>query len=52
MKLLYSGPAPLDPNHVRRQKRRATILAHCWEFLGTIALLTGIWALIILMFVM
>ena len=52
MKLLYSGPVPLDPNHVRRQKRRAWFYSLCWEFLGTIALLAGIWALIILMFVM
>ena len=52
MKLMYQGPAPLDPMHVRRQRRRAWVKEVCWEALGALATVVAIWALIILMFVM
>lgn len=52
MKLLYQGPAPLDPMHVRRQKRLAWFKEICWEAVGVLAFCLGIWVFIILMFVM
>lgn len=52
MKLMYQGPAPLDPMHVRRQKRRAWFKDVCWEFAGVIVVLVSFWAFVILMFVM
>lgn len=52
MKMMYQGPAPLDPLHVRRQQRRRWFAELCWEALGALATAVAIWALIILMFVM
>ena len=52
MKQLYQGPAPLDPLHVRRQKRRAWFKEICWELVGTVLLLAAFWGFTILMFVM
>ena len=52
MKMMYQGPAPLDPLHVRRQQRRRWFAELCWEVFGALAMAVAIWALIILMFVM
>ena len=52
MKCMYQGPAPLDPMHVQRQKRRAWFKEICWEAVGVIVILAAFWAFIILMFVM
>jgi hypothetical protein len=52
MKLLYEGKSPLDPMHVRRQKRRAWIKEICCEAVGAIVVLAAFWAFIILMFLM
>lgn len=52
MKLLYEGKSPLDPMHVRRQKRRAWFKEICCEAVGILMALVGFWAFIVLMFVM
>lgn len=52
MKLLYQGPASLDPRHLRRQERRRWAKDTCWELLGVIAFLACFWIFIILMFCM
>ena len=50
MKLLYQGPAPLGPLHVRRQKRRSWVKDICLEFLAALAATALIWVLIIFLF--
>lgn len=52
MKLMYQGPAPLDPMHVRRQRRRTWFKDICWEAVGVVITLGAFWLFIILMFCM
>lgn len=51
MKLLYQGNA-LDPQHVKRQRRRSWFASVCREAVGVIVTLAAFWAFIILMFLM
>ena len=50
MKLMYQGETPLDPMHVRRQRRRTWFKDICGEAVGVIVVLAACWAFIILMF--
>ena len=50
MKLMYQGETPLDPMHVRRQRRRTWFKEICWEAVGVIVILAAFWAFIIFMF--
>lgn len=52
MKLLYEGKSPLDPMHVRRQKRRAWFKEICREAVGVIVTLAAFWIFTVLMFCM
>lgn len=51
MKLLYQGNG-LDPQHVKRQRRRSWFASVCWEAVGVIVILAAFWLFIILMFSM
>lgn len=51
MKLLYQGNA-LDPQHVKRQRRRSWLASVCREAVGVIVTLAAFWIFTVLMFLM